>query len=107
MASPSVEDAFEDAFEGVDPAALAELEAAAVKAAAVNEDAYIANNPRAQERAREAQALVEASLESDKNGTRVKRRRRPPQLFAEEEEAATARARARRQRCMAAACFFS
>ena len=55
-ASPPVEDAFEDPFEGVDPAALAEMEAAAVKAAAVDEDdnvtnAYIANDPRAHLRA--------------------------------------------------------
>ena len=79
-------DAFEDPFEGVDPAALAAMEAAAVKAAAVDEDEYIANDPRAQERAREAQALVQASLEADKTGTRVKRIRKPPKLFAEEEE---------------------
>ena len=55
-------DAFEDPFEGVDPAALAAMEAAAVKAAAVDEDAYIANDPRAQERAREASAMLQASL---------------------------------------------
>ena len=69
-ASPPVEDAFEDAFEdpfeGVDPAALAAMEAAAVKAAAVDEDAYIANDPRAQERAREASAMLQASLEADR-----------------------------------------
>ena len=59
-------DAFEDPFEGVDPAALAAMEAAAVKAAAVDEDAYIANDPRAQERAREASAMLQASLEADK-----------------------------------------
>ena len=53
-------DAFEDPFEGVDPAALAAMEAAAVKAAAVDEDAYIANDPRAQERAREASAMFHA-----------------------------------------------
>ena len=58
-------DAFEDPFEGVDPAALAAMEAAAVKAAAVDEDAYIANDPRAQERAREASAMLQASLEAD------------------------------------------
>ena len=40
-------DEFEDPFEGVDPAALAAMEAAAVKAAAVDEDKYIANDPRA------------------------------------------------------------
>jgi hypothetical protein len=37
-------------------------------------------------RAREAQALVKASLEADKKGERVKRRRRRPKLFSEEEE---------------------
>ena len=56
-------DAFENPFEGVDPAALAAMEAAAVKAAAVDEDEYIANDPRAQERAREASAMLQASLE--------------------------------------------
>ena len=64
-------DAFEDPFEGVDPAALAAMEAAAVKAAAVDEDKYIANDPRAQERAREASAMLQASLEADRTGKRV------------------------------------
>ena len=77
-------DAFEDPFEGVDPAALAAMEAAAVKAAAVDEDAYIANDPRAQERAREASAMLQASLEADRTGKRVKRIRKPPKLFADD-----------------------
>ena len=61
--------------------------ALAVKAAAVEAapaSAYIANGPRAQERAREARALVQASLEAEKRGERVKRRRRPPKLFSQD-----------------------
>ena len=76
--------AFDAFLDTVDLAALedAALEAAAVQAAAVKAavaekekepaSAYIANDPRAQERAREAQALVQASLEAEKRGERVK-----------------------------------
>ena len=61
VVAPPPQADFEDAFEGVDSDALAALEAGAVEAAAAKAPpTYIANDPRAQERAREALRCLRA-----------------------------------------------
>jgi hypothetical protein len=93
VGAPPPQADFEDAFEGVDSDALAALEAGAVEAAAAKAaPTYIANDSRAQERAREARELTAKRAQGYRRPTAKPKRFRPPDEESVEKAPAAAAA---------------
>jgi hypothetical protein len=93
VGAPPPQADFEDAFEGVDSDALAALEAGAVEAAAAKAaPTYIANDSRAQERAREARELTAKRAKGYRRPTAKPKRFRPPDEESVEKAPAAAAA---------------